>query len=190
MSTFIERVLEVVRAARGSKAQEDAPDRIIRIRANIGGFSGDPVSLRAALDSESGRIRIASEHTVELKDRPGWVLLSNLPLGDQRVDVRFSQDDLRDAIGSYFSLEQVGMIGYADGMERVNPSSKIEADGMDERGRVYRIRDDCGNRHVAVLAVAWLASRQTGLGAVVEAFDDLYGPLDAQAGDGFDAYTC
>lgn len=189
MSTFLDRLLEVMRASRGDQPSSN-PDKVVRIRANISGFSGDPVSLRAALDSESGRIRVASEHPVELKDRPGWVLLSNLPLGDQRVDVRFSQDDLRDAIGHYFSLEQVGMISYADGLERVNPASKIESDGMDERGRVYRISDDFGNRHAAVLAVAWIASRQIGLGAVNEAFDDLYGPMPDQDGDGFDAYTC
>ncbi len=187
MSTIMDRLLEVIRVVGRS-----SPAETVRLRINIGGFGTDePVSVRAAIDVASGRVRIATEGPLEVKDRPGWVLVSNLMFGDQRVDVQFRQDDLRAAIGAYFDMSSMQLLSFAPGMERCRPDAKIESDGMDERGRRYRVMPDCGNRHVAVTVAAWYASQQLGMDAAMDMFDDIYGPMPAGPleGDGLDAFT-
>jgi hypothetical protein len=88
-------------------------------------------------------------------------------------DVLFKEENLRDAIACYFNLNQRGQLRLDDAMARHTPAGKIEPDGMDDRGRKYRIAPDISNGQLAVIAMCWLASRQQGVAGQLESFEDV-----------------
>ena len=155
----------------------------VKIRVNIAGYGNQgeaPATVLCAFDRASGTLRVADERAMESAGRAGWLLVTNQRT-DEHCDAFFSPDMLRDAIAAFFLMESLGLVGIDKKAERARPTSKIESDGMDERGVKYRIKSDCGNKQVAVLAACWFANIQRGVGAALDDFDDLYG--DGEAGD-------
>ena len=132
------------------------------IRVNIIGYGGVPASLLCALDTSTGMLRVSDDREIEPGGRPGWLLITN-SVSDESADAFFRRDMLRDAIAAFFDMDSVGLVSLASKAVRADPRSKIEADGIDERGTKYRIKSDCGNRQVAVLAACWFAQMQLSI---------------------------
>jgi hypothetical protein len=162
----------------------------IKIRVNIAGYGNQgeaPATVLCAFDPAAGRLLVADVRKMEEGGRAGWLLVTNQHT-DQHCDAFFNPDMLRDSIAAFFSMESMGLVDIAKKAELARPTSKIESDGMDERGVKYRIKSDCGNRQVAVLAACWFANIQRGVGAALDDFDDLYGDVGG-ADDGDGAFT-
>lgn len=171
-----------------SREKQATPD-IVKIRVSIAGYgpAGDaPSTILCAFSRSAGVLKVAEERALEKAGRPGFLLVTNTRT-DENCDAFFSPDMLSDAIAAFFSMESQGLVEIAKSAERARPNTKIESDGMDERGVKYRIKSDCGNRQVAVLAACWFANIQRGVGAALDDFDDLYGDGggDDDAGDAF-----
>lgn len=162
---------------------------IVKIRVNIAGYGNQgetPSTVLCAFSRSTGVLSVADEREMERAGRAGFLLVTNIRT-DANCDAFFAPDMLREAIAAFFMMESQGLVEISKKAERARPTSKIESDGMDERGVKYRIKSDCGNRQVAVLAACWFANIQRGVGAALDDFDDLYGDGggDDDAGDAF-----
>lgn len=134
----------------------------IKMRVNVAGYKGAPASIFAAYDPSSEILLVAREAAYEGGVRDGFLKLTN-QTRDAAHDAVFTEDDTRGAITSFFELEALKLITLGAAVQRCNPESKIERDGMDERGMKYRISPDISNAQVAVLFASLYAGRQRSL---------------------------
>lgn len=156
----------------------------LNLQATIGGMAARSTeggqTLTAMFDTVSGVLLVMSAKAMpagapEMRQRGHAVVTDNGNADD--YDALFTEDQIRDAISDYFSFSGRGLLQFDGGAERMNPTSKIEADGVDERGRKYRVAADINNGQVAVLVLCWFAVRQAGFARQLAAFDD-YANLD------------
>ena len=135
--------------------------------SGYGQNGAEPVTLRCFHDVETDFLVIDTKAPEFAESRPeGFALVTNLEL--QTRDFLFSNDHIRDAIRDYFARDGQGLIDIEDELNRYRPDSKIERDGIDERGPKFRLSPDIGNGEVAVLAaVAFI----TGQGSIIGAMD-------------------
>lgn len=151
----------------------------IRLQASIGGFAVGgalgAVSVFGEVDVVSGVLLIDAWAPVRPGDpevrREGCAVVTNNSSTDD-ADAVFTEDDLRDAITDYFDTVNRGLLSLDESIGALNPQAKIEADGLDERGRKYRIAQDMTNSQVAVLVLCWFAQRQAAMLTQLAAFDD------------------
>jgi hypothetical protein len=137
----------------------------VLIRVNMSGYKGAAVSIFAAFDPRTSVLSAAREHPkLEEADRPGFLRISN-QVDDPHRDALFNEDELSDAIRAYHDMRAGGRLVMAPALQRHDPSNRIEADGVDERGTKYRISSDITAGQVAILAACWYARRQSGLQA-------------------------
>ena len=136
----------------------------IRLQASIGGLAaGGQMGAETVLgeiDVSTGVLLIDAAATVrpghtEVR-RKGCAVLTNNAGADDR-DSLFTDADIRDAINDYFGFAGRGLLVLDDAVARLNPATKIEADGLDEHGRKYRIAQDMSNGQLAVIALCWFA---------------------------------
>lgn len=153
----------------------------IALQATIGGMSsraGDKIwTVYGELDVGSGvlLVDVAKEHkpgTPE-KRRAGCGFVTNNANAEDH-DVLFTEPDLQDAIRDYYAFAGRGLLVIEDAIRSHDPESKIEADGMDEHGRKYRLSPDMTNGQIAVMVMCWFAARQSGFARQLEAFDDFF----------------
>jgi hypothetical protein len=145
----------------------------VLIRVNMSGYKGAAVSLFAAFDPRTSVLNAAREHPAqELVDRPGFLRISN-QVDDPNRDALFSEDELSDAIRAYHDMRAGGRLVMAPALQRHDPSNRIEADGVDERGTKYRISSDITAGQVAILAACWYARRQSGLESARQMFAEM-----------------
>jgi hypothetical protein len=144
----------------------------VKLRVNIAGFAGKPVSLFAAYDPGTDILLVAREVEYEGGAREGFLKITNQARDDEH-DAVFTEDETREAISAYFELDALKLLTLGDKVQRCNPANKIERDGMDERGTKYRIAPDINNSQVAVLVAAYYAGKQRGMRASQDFMDEM-----------------
>lgn len=138
----------------------------MKIQSTIAGFAGQPVSLVASLDKKTGVIVVVKEIKFrEERAKEDFVLVSNLDLPS--LDLRFSDDLIRDSIRAYFTRKAQITLDLHDAVKRFAPDQKIEQDAVDEGGRRYRLSPDIQNGQVAILAIVALVEHQSGFSPAV-----------------------
>ena len=142
------------------------------LRINCAGYKGKAASVFCAIDRGTGVLAVARESDLELTDRNGFLRVSNVTR-DEFVDLLFTEESLRDAIAAYFELQSLGLLRISERVGRISPDSRIERDGVDERGTKYRLSSDISSGQVAVLIASWVAKSQRDAESALEFADDL-----------------
>jgi hypothetical protein len=143
----------------------------IRIQAEISGYKGPAVNVLGALDPESGLFIVAKE--LKLGERlEGALVVSNDPRS-QRRDRLFTEEDLQEAIRLFFRAQSNGLIELLPATTKHEPSHRIEADGIGEKGTKYRLSPDMTNGNIAVLALAATADGTFKAQAATDFCDEL-----------------
>lgn len=142
-----------------------------KIRINVAGFAGAAVSVYGAYDPATGVLLVARSGDHDGGEREGFVKVTNTH-ADAAFDMVFERDHVKEAIDAYFSMESMRLLTLGEQVQRHNPATKIERDGMDESGPKYRVAPDIGNGHVAVLLACLVARRQRAHSASLEDFKD------------------
>ena len=151
------------------------------IQCSIGGFSGAPITLFSALDESTGLLTIAAISALHKDRRAGCLVISNVR-GLER-DMAFTDEQIREAIDAWQAIRHDTVDGgasrliYTERARRADPSSMIEPDGLDERGRKYRLAEHVGNEAVATLATCLWVSRSVSRADVLDTAADLAGAL-------------
>ncbi|MCY1521711.1 hypothetical protein D9M68_565360 [compost metagenome] len=158
---------------------------MIQLQANIGGYSGKPASVFAALDEDTGILVIAAA-VDRVPRREGCVLISNELRADR--DSLFQDADLKRAIGAYFTVKgrvagdgRSACLRFSERAARADPSSAIESDGVDMSGPMYRVAPEASNMQVAALAVCAYAERSGAISDAMDMADELLELLSGQA---------
>jgi hypothetical protein len=152
---------------------------VIPLQATISGLAanskngGDTVF--AAFDVASGLVVVDAVRTLpaggtETRRDHAAVVTNNSACED--FDLLFTEADLRDAINDYYALSGRGLLHIESGVARLDPATMLEPDGVDEKGRKYRIAPGIGNGHLAVIVLCWFAARQGNFSRQIAAFDE------------------
>jgi hypothetical protein len=147
------------------------------LQAVVSGYKGLPACLFAILDGETGAMLVvkeAAQYSVNRKD--DHALVTTDALCDD-FDVRFTEESIQDAVKVWQEMSDGGTLILSDALNKHNPSGKIEYDGIDLRGRMYRLDPTITNGIIAVLALCWFADRQKSIQSSLDVFDEL---LDIQ----------
>lgn len=137
------------------------------------GYAGPPVTLFAAFDPATDVLAIVKQAPeYESGPRDGFLKISSQER-DAHHDALFLEENTRQAITAFFELDALKLISISEKAQRSNPLSKIERDGMDEKGIKYRIAPDITNAQVAVLAASFYAGAQRGAAAAQDFMEDL-----------------
>ena len=155
---------------------------ISTMSANTG--SGGEV-LYGALDMGSGVLMIDVAQSIKPGVKPKRYKESAMATDDataEDYDILFTEDLLQDAIRDYFSFAGRGVLDIGDAVQRHNPASKIEADGLDEHGRKFRLAQDITNGQIAVIVLCWFALKQDGYAKQIAAFDEQVDPIVRSVG--------
>jgi len=147
-----------------------APSATIKMRINIAGYFGRAVSVFAAYSPVTDILLVAQEQAYEVAERPGFLHITN-QVRDEHHDAVFTEDSLREAINAYFELTALNLLNFSAKVQRLQPDSKIERMGVDERGMNYRIAPDINSGQVAVMVACLYASRQRAVGAAEDMAD-------------------
>ena len=140
-------------------------DKTVKMRVNVAGYTGKAVSLYCAYDAETDVLLIAKEGVYEAKPREGFLRVTNQDR-DETYDAVFPEDETREAINAFFSLDAMNVLSLTDTMKRHDPKNRIERDGMDERGMRYKIDPSITNGQLAVLIACYYAKRQKNVASV------------------------
>lgn len=145
----------------------------MKIQASIAGFSGSPITLLAVYDADSGIFFIAKQakYTTD-RSIEGALLVTNMDL--PTADFRFSDDDFKDSITSYFDLRSMGALDIDEDLQRWYPDNQIEVDRVDESGKKYRVSPEINNGQVAVLAIAACAAKQRSINAAMDMHAEIH----------------
>jgi hypothetical protein len=161
---------------------------MLSIQSSIVGYSGKPCSLFSAYDEESKVLIVSVEADYRRERRDGCLIITNDPDIDR--DMLFSEDDMKAAITSFFSL-QGGMamdnksnrLVFADKAARANPAQSIEKDGMDANGQKYRISENITCAQIAALATCnYVVSRHGTIEKMLDMADTLNELQQLQSG--------
>lgn len=144
----------------------------MRIQAVIGGYGPEAVTLVGVLDADTGVLVVAKQiaHREE-RVKEDFAIVSNLRLPE--VDFTFRDDHVESAIRSYFDRRAQGLVEIESEAARFTPDHKIEADGINETGRKYRMAPDIAAGQVAVLAMVAFVDAQSTIGAITDMLSDL-----------------
>lgn len=137
----------------------------VKMRINCAGYGGQPVSVFGMYDPETDVLAIIRKTAYETEPRDGFLRITTQDR-DPTHDGVFSESDTRAAIVAFFDLEAMNLIQFSEGLASLDPKNKIEREGIDEGGVVYRIAPDITSGQVAVLIAAHAAKRQRGAAAV------------------------
>jgi len=130
----------------------------MRIQICVVGFALQPITLIAVLDEKTGVLVIAKEVPyTEERIKEDFAVVSSSDLPDS--DFVFKDEHLREAIRTYFDWGGSELVTVDELLGRHLPDNKIEQEGIDERGRKYRLGDGITNGQVAVLAAVAFAQQ-------------------------------
>lgn len=154
----------------------------VLLQCSITGYQGAGVTLFGALDPGTGLVSVLKEPKDGklLLDRakPGFAFVANTAAAEGR-DVLFADEHLRDAIAAYFDLQARARLTLDSAVTKHNPANAIEPDGVDERGRKYRLAESMSNGQMAVIVMAWFARRQGQVAATNDAWSDIFDAYSA-----------
>jgi hypothetical protein len=123
---------------------------LVHIQAEITGYAGQAVNLRAALDPASGYIMISKE--LPFGERiPGALVVTNNTRGER--DRLFTEDDFSTAIRQYFSVQAMKLLELLSAVSKHDPQLKIQTAGFNEGGTRYELSTETTSGNVAVLAI-------------------------------------
>lgn len=155
-------------------------DTYVALQATIAGMgagsAGGAETILAGYDLDSGVLlvdgaRSEEPGTVAARDDDSVVVTNDVALVDH--DQLFLEDQFREAITAYFSLQASGQLEIDTALMRHSPAGKIEPDGVDEKGRKFRVAPDISNGQLAIIALCWLALRQRNVATQIDAFDEM-----------------
>ncbi|ABO60642.1 hypothetical protein LA345_39150 (plasmid) [Burkholderia vietnamiensis] len=156
----------------------------IRVQAIISGYQGAAVNLLGALDPKTGLFIVAKEQGIDERS-DGALVVSNSTRMEDR-DRLFDEDKLQRAIQLFFSLKGQGLLELLAAVTKHDPATRIESDGMSERGTRYRLAPEMSNGNIAVLAMIEAADMALAANTTIDTADDIaqmYGDLDGIDGD-------
>lgn len=147
---------------------------MIQIQATAIGYGGKPRTLFSAYDELARVLVLSVEADYRIERRPGCVVLTNESRRDMPRERLYTQDDIKDAIDAFFSLQQgVASDGrsprlvVSEKAARANPLHSIEKDGMGDSGIRYRVSDSITCAQIAALITCHYAVRASGIGETV-----------------------
>jgi hypothetical protein len=153
-------------------------DSSIRLQVTIGGIAqrgNGAVMLLGEYDLASGVLLIDTEKTLAAGAKEKRIgdsaTLSNNAQSEAR-DMLFTEEHLADAIRAFFDLDGRKLLILDEGLERLNPHSRLQVKSIEEKGRKYELAQDITDGQVAVLAMCWFAMKQAGVAAHMDALDD------------------
>lgn len=144
----------------------------VKMRINVAGYQGEPVTLYAAYDPANDVLLVARDDKYTPGPRDGYLKITNQERDEAR-DALFSDEDLSDAISAFFELDGLRLLTLSDTVRRHNPSARIERDGITEAGVKYRISPDMSCAQVGVMVACLFANRQRGVRAADSFFSQL-----------------
>lgn len=134
---------------------------MLLIQASFTGFQGKPVTLFSAYAEDSGILVVSTETEFRMARRDGCAVVTN----DRNLQARdrlFTNDDMNDAIRTYFDLKGgrasdglSARLAFKEAVQRHDPAGAIERDGITESGPKYRVLDVISCGQMAVLATCW-----------------------------------
>jgi len=128
---------------------------LVHIQAEITGYGGQAVNLRAALDPASGYIIVSKE--LPFGERiPGALVVTNNSRGER--DRLFTEEDFSTAIRQYFNVRAMKLIELLSAVTKHDPQSRIQTTGFNESGTRFELSTETSNGNVAVLAIINAAS--------------------------------
>lgn len=145
----------------------------VLIRVNIAGFQGEPATVFGAYDPSNDVLAILKlSKEYEGGPRDGFLKITNQPR-DASYDALYTEEETRDSILAYFSMESLKLLQLKGDAQRCNPTTKIERDGMDAGGLKFRFAPDISNQQVAVLAACLYADRQRAVASMAAFAEDM-----------------
>ena len=143
----------------------------MKIQSSIAGYHGQPVTLIAVLEEDTGVLVVAAQEPFsELRKADDFAVVSNLDL--EGVDFRFTDDMMREAITSFFELKNQGLIDILDAVARFDPENRVERQGMDANGTKYAVSPDTDCGQIGVLAMTMFAVKQRGIRQTIESTEE------------------
>lgn len=144
----------------------------MRILTVISGFAGQAISIASVLDEKTGVLVIAKQLAYR-EDRPAtdFAVVSNLDL--ESCDFVFTDKHLKEAIRAYFTRRSQGLLELETALTRYLPDNRIEQDGVNETGRLFRIAGEIDNGQIAVLATVAFIEAQKPIVAAIDVADEL-----------------
>jgi hypothetical protein len=141
------------------------------IQSDIRGYFGNPSSVIAAHDPDAGIVIIVRSLNLLDKRLTDTARICNI-VGQDDVDMVFSEDDLEAGISAFYDLYNAKLLDISK-LEAVNPQGSIQLDGIKDSGRIYRIDPAISNAKVAVLAIALWVQKQRTITETLSFCDDL-----------------
>jgi hypothetical protein len=123
---------------------------IVTMQAEIVGYFGQAVNLRAMLDPSSGFI-IISDELAQGERVPGALMVTNDPRGER--DRLFVEEAFQDAIRQFYSAKHTGLLEIMSAVAKHDPQARIQTAGFNESGTRYELSPDTTNGNVAILAL-------------------------------------
>ena len=103
---------------------------------------------------------------------PELTILTNVSLLPTWV-MFFKEEQLREAIDAYNTLSANGLLSLESGVQRFDPVSMIQFNGITESGIEYRFSESLSNGHVAILLCALFAEKQRKIRASLAAHESV-----------------
>lgn len=144
----------------------------VNMRVNVAGYGGKPVSLFAVFAPDTGDLLCTDCIDMEMGEVKGFLHVSTTG-AEVACDMRFTENDLSQAIQDFFMMDGMRAVFLDGNTQRLKPTNKIQADGVDVNGVKYKLDGDVQNSHVAILAACFAAQRQRQVANTMEAMDDL-----------------
>lgn len=150
---------------------------MIQIQATFIGYSGKACSLFSALDPDTDILVIGAEAEYRTQRREGCIVITNNR--DIPRDSFFSEDDIKEAISSYYTLKagvavdnKSSRLVFSERAVRANPEQSIEKDGIDENGIKFRISESISCGQMAALATCLYAVRANTVERTVQLMEE------------------
>lgn len=145
----------------------------IKMRVNVAGYGGEPVSVFGAFDPATDVLLILRSGEYETAPRDGFLRITTQSR-DETHDAVFEADNLREAIVAFYELDSMRLLNLSDTMRRHDPRNRIQRMGVDEHGQKYQIDPSVTNGQIAILIASFYAKQQRAQASAEDFMDDLY----------------
>lgn len=142
----------------------------VKIRAIVHGYKGDMMCVSAVMDAASGFLLIldAQKFDADMDFTPDLTILTNVNLIPTWT-MFFKEEQLKEAIEAYHSLSGNELLELESDVQRYDPVTVIQFNGMKESGAEYRFNENISNSHVGVLMCALYSQKQLKIRASLSA---------------------